>query len=604
MKDKQERDCVESLMADIAQYERMIGELIEQKEALSSQVAHSEDLCEAMLENRIASTGADVASLQVAVMRLATQQSRNMDTILRHLTQMHMEHFKTTEPGPILTDAFGLSLSCVSAMENILSGKTVEDSRSILIAIEPDSGVRAVRGELYFTNDLDHKGRTSIVLKENNEFGVHAMIFPLTGVTATGLRSISIEIMARNVTIARLRLRHQKSSKNFIEMNVNLRTGQYANFRSGHPIDRRNVMVRVQNGGWKNILMEAALFPQEGNAELEVIALETIKADSSKRSGSTKDAFAIRSLRATRSEGLVATNDDFNGEAVSQNPDSPTIIQYNVQMPAEERRRAEKREAYLASGAYRSLTRFRNLHEGKRAFIIGNGPSINEQDLTLLKDEITFTTNWFVNHPQYSEIDPKYYCVSSHEMFGGWDAENPQPNPDWLERMLNKAGDTHKFISFPFRKCLVDTGLFLADKCDFLLFDRPKYQIDLKGGINLDLTQPMDDGYTGIVTFCLPLAHFMGIRKIYLIGCDSNYGPVSDGAPKAYFYDFSQHMTRTTSETGLLRAWADNGPVFKTYEIVRNRFALDGVQIINSTRGGRLEVFPRVEYETVIQSKE
>lgn len=602
MKDIEKKTTTEALMADIVHYERMIGDLLDRNETLSGQIAHTEDMRLAMMENRIENTGADLTTLQVAVMRLAAQQSRSTDVIMRLLTEMRMDHLKLSDPGPGFSDAFGLSASYIGAIDSILSGQSVEQIAETQIAIEADPGIRGVRGELSFNEDMDHRGRTSVVLRENRETGVHGVVFPLEQVPAAGLRGIAIEIMARDMPIARLRLRHSSNYGNFVEVNIDLRTGQYASFKSGHILDRRNVIVRPLNDGWKSVLLEAALVPQEGAAELEVIAMDKLGAVSSKRPGTGREAFAVRALRAIHSEGLTAT--DRGNVADGADSAAPTQVQYNIRMPSEERRRAEKRAAYLASGAYRSLTRFRNLHAGKRAFVIGNGPSINEQDLTLLKDEITFTTNWFVNHPQYEQIDPTYYCVSSHEMFGGWNAENPSPNPDWLERMLTKAGNAHKFISFPFRKCLVDAGLFSDEECDFLLFDRPKYQIDLKGDINLDLTQPMDDGYTGIVTFCLPLCHFMGIRQIYLLGCDSDYGPVKDGAPKSYFYDFSQHTTRTTSEAGLLRAWADDGPVFKSYEIVRDRFAQDGVQIINSTRGGRLEVFPRVDYETVIGAEQ
>ena len=52
-----------------------------------------------------------------------------------------------------------------------------------------------------------------------------------------------------------------------------------------------------------------------------------------------------------------------------------------------------------------------------------------------------------------------------------------------------------------------------------------------------------------------------------------------------------------------MRAWADDGPVFKTYEIVRDRFALDGIRIVNATEGGRLEVFPRQKFEDVVGAK-
>lgn len=599
MKDVKNRDDVETLMADIVQYERAIGELIERNDALSSKISHHERQEEARFETGLENIGSNMISVVNSVMRLAAQQSRNTDAILRLLGEVRLQQLGVKNVPTELAEALSVSDSYVTAIESVLSGQSVEDLQEARFPVEKEMSVKAVRSELRFAEDLDVKGRMAIVMRETREEGVHSMVFPLTGVPVNGLRGVSLEILGRDIRVARLRLRQAKALDNFTEVNIDLETGRYAGFRASHLEHCRQVTVRPLQNGWKAIAMEALLSPGDGDAELEVIALGSTSAVSSKRKGSGKDAFAIRSLRAIHSGGLTARKKERKPPPQS----APTVLEHSVRMPAEERRRAEKRAAYLASGAYTSLRKFKNAHKGRRAFIIGNGPSINDQDLTLLKDEITFVTNWFVNHPQYTEIDPTYYCVSSHEMFGGWNAENPRPNPDWLEKMLTRAGATHKFFSSPFRECLIGTGLFAPEKCDFLLFDRPKYQVDLRGDINLDLTQPMDDGYTGIITFCLPLAHFMGIEQIYLLGCDCDYGPIKGGAPKSYFYDFAQHSTRTTSEEGLLRVWAEDGPVFKSYEIVRDRFSLDGVQIINSTRGGRLEVFPRVAYESLVEAK-
>ena len=41
----------------------------------------------------------------------------------------------------------------------------------------------------------------------------------------------------------------------------------------------------------------------------------------------------------------------------------------------------------------RRLSSFRNFHRGQQVFIIGNGRSLNNCDLTLLKTEITFGVN-------------------------------------------------------------------------------------------------------------------------------------------------------------------------------------------------------------------
>ena len=41
----------------------------------------------------------------------------------------------------------------------------------------------------------------------------------------------------------------------------------------------------------------------------------------------------------------------------------------------------------------RRLAELKDIHKGKRGFIIGNGPSLKQTDLSRLKDEITFGLN-------------------------------------------------------------------------------------------------------------------------------------------------------------------------------------------------------------------
>ena len=41
----------------------------------------------------------------------------------------------------------------------------------------------------------------------------------------------------------------------------------------------------------------------------------------------------------------------------------------------------------------RRLAELKDIHKGKRAFIIGNGPSLKQTDLSKLKNEITFGMN-------------------------------------------------------------------------------------------------------------------------------------------------------------------------------------------------------------------
>ena len=47
----------------------------------------------------------------------------------------------------------------------------------------------------------------------------------------------------------------------------------------------------------------------------------------------------------------------------------------------------------LASSNKERLSHYRNIHRGKRCFVMANGPSLGEMQLQLLRDEYTISMN-------------------------------------------------------------------------------------------------------------------------------------------------------------------------------------------------------------------
>ena len=61
----------------------------------------------------------------------------------------------------------------------------------------------------------------------------------------------------------------------------------------------------------------------------------------------------------------------------------------------------------------RRLAEMKDIHKGKRAFIIGNGPSLKQTDLSKLKNEITFAMNrFYLAFPELG-FTSTYICVTN-----------------------------------------------------------------------------------------------------------------------------------------------------------------------------------------------
>ena len=58
-----------------------------------------------------------------------------------------------------------------------------------------------------------------------------------------------------------------------------------------------------------------------------------------------------------------------------------------------------------------------NRFSGKRCFIIGNGPSVKQQDISVLKDEFVFTVNYSANSKQFNEVKTTAHIWTDPNIF-------------------------------------------------------------------------------------------------------------------------------------------------------------------------------------------
>lgn len=304
------------------------------------------------------------------------------------------------------------------------------------------------------------------------------------------------------------------------------------------------------------------------------------------------DAISWRFRKGLR--GLRALLIAFRRRILGQGIDVPTKTFSDT-----DRRKRKRQASEFQEIAFSRIAELKDIYKGERCFILGNGPSLKDDDLTLLADEKVFVTNWFANHESVAGILPDFYCICSHELFGGWGSEVPEFNTD-LRARIEAMPTTTMFLPYRFLPYVESGNLFEHHDHRYLLFDRPKMGIDEAKTVELDLSEPLHDGYTVILTFCLPLAKWMGFTDIYLLGVDSNYGISKPDDPKQYFYDTKLHTSSTSKFESLDRIWAPGGPVFQNYEIVKNAFSADGVSITNLTPGGRLDVFERSTLSEVL----
>lgn len=157
---------------------------------------------------------------------------------------------------------------------------------------------------------------------------------------------------------------------------------------------------------------------------------------------------------------------------------------------------------------------FRNIHNGKRCFIIGNGPSLKDIEFPLLENEYVFTVNHIMKMSDFRTLHTNYHLWSDPDFFNG--------NFGTTEilgefRKMNRESGVTCFMplyayDFINKNCL-------EQEMDIHYF-RNVYFFTKELEITSDITKNLPVFRT-VVQYAILIAIFMGFKEIYLLGCDA-----------------------------------------------------------------------------------
>lgn len=230
-----------------------------------------------------------------------------------------------------------------------------------------------------------------------------------------------------------------------------------------------------------------------------------------------------------------------------------------------------------------NLKKLKNKYEGKRCFIIGNGPSLQSTDLDRLQNEYTFAFNRIYYIFGQTSWRPTFYCTQDEKIIENSAVEILQ-NIDTEYLFLPATANWYKNAG-------IQTNYLFA----------PKYVQDGPIGFSEDIPSGIFVGNTVVYT-AIQLAYYMGFTEIYLIGVDHNFSVYQDkdgeihrdNSVKDYF----------CSEYNVDKDKLDIPTLDKStldYRTARKFSEEHDFKIYNATRGGKLEVFERVDIEDLFR---
>lgn len=226
----------------------------------------------------------------------------------------------------------------------------------------------------------------------------------------------------------------------------------------------------------------------------------------------------------------------------------------------------------------RKLQSYRDLHAGERCFILGNGPSLREMDLALLQDEITFGMNRI--YLLFSEMgyQTTYYLAI---------------NTLVIEQSANDIA------SLPMPKFISWRGRNWMDLQENTVF------------IDTDFTPPADfasdstgrifEGST-VTYVAMQLAFYMGFQKVYIIGVDHSFHTKGPPNTTVAAGEVDQnHFSPDYFSNGYRWQLPDLEASEEAYQLAKITFEKSGRQILDATIGGKLTIFPKVEYHSLFR---
>ena len=231
----------------------------------------------------------------------------------------------------------------------------------------------------------------------------------------------------------------------------------------------------------------------------------------------------------------------------------------------------------------RMIQQAKDRHHGDRCFIIGNGPSLRIEDLEMLRNEYTFAANTIFMCFGQTDWRPTYYCFMDD---GGY----------------KKLSNNYEIVcgAYPKKEAYISSTIVppkLTGKERFCHINYGNHTSNRMLTRNMkrcdDISVSIYEMYT-VTNMSIEIAIYMGFKEIYLLGVDCNYNN-----KKMHFIetnlddDIRQNTGKRRMMDYTVSYMCDAYVYMKT--VAREK----GVKIYNATRGGSLEVFERIDFDSI-----
>ena len=229
---------------------------------------------------------------------------------------------------------------------------------------------------------------------------------------------------------------------------------------------------------------------------------------------------------------------------------------------------------------YKKLRTLKGKYKGKRCWVIGNGPSLDANDLEKIKDDYSFAANRIYYIYDKTTWRPNFYMCQ---------------DPRAIKNVVEDACEEKKELNVS----EIFVSKVLANQLDDTVGKPVFYRLcKSENPTHIHITKNLPvyvvEGLS--VTYSMiQFAIYMGFSEICLLGVDHNQNTANEKNveslhfDKRYKVDLASYPTVTEYEY-----------LTSCFKKAKEECERKGIRIYNATRGGMLEVFERRAIETIL----
>lgn len=242
----------------------------------------------------------------------------------------------------------------------------------------------------------------------------------------------------------------------------------------------------------------------------------------------------------------------------------------------------------------------KNRHRGQRCFILGNGPSAKQLDLTSLQGETVFSVSNGYLHHGYATLAPAYHCVPQIT-YGKMTEEDVLA---WFQEMHRSIGDAELFLNETEAAFVKKHGLFLGRRVHYLALQQSFDE--MKDRHIIDISRPVPR-VESVPVMVLMIALYMGFEEIILLGIDHDHFKTG-----RYIYAFDPQTQKgkdfsVNSDGEVITNRHDDfqslARLWRQYRVLREISIKNGRTILNANPSSELDEFPKVTLQSVLKKR-